>query len=267
MIKLRMALTVLIVAVLVACTSTDIATVPASVSTKFIEQTSTIAAQTTTPTPTVSPTNSPVPTPSRAASISQIENLVEARISADAEFSPASTGQMFEIGGQARTGENSRARIDLLPDATIIRLAPTSLFTLAALEKRDGNPFTRLKLTFGKIFIILNGGSLDVETPSGVASVRGSMMSVSFDPTSKAMTVTCLEGHCSLRKDNAILDLVGGQAADILNGILARNPRDLTDTELYDWIDNAPELKDLPGLVANLRDRLDKLRQRPPRWP
>lgn len=239
----------------------------APTSTPLPERTATSAPPTSTPTRTPSPTPSPVPTPSRTASISLIENLVEARPAETEEFAPATIGQSLSIGGQARTGEESRARLDLLPDGTIIRLAPNSYFTLAKLEGQETNPFTLLELFFGKIFIILSGGELQAQTPSGVASVRGSMMSVSYDPDAKIMTVTCLEGHCSLRNDKGLIELVAGQAADIINGILGGGPRDLTDQELLDWLDNVPELNDRPDLLVSLKERLKNLldKREPPR--
>lgn len=222
---------------------------------------------TPTPTPTRTATPSPAPTPSRRAEISLVEPLVEARVSASGTFSAAAPGVTLPVGGEARTGDDGRARLDLAPDGTIIRLAPNTHFTVSQLEEQDGNPFTLLKLFFGKLYIILSGGELQVDTPSGVASVRGSMMSVSFDPDTKAMTVTCLEGHCSLQKDKDTIELVAGQAADILNGILSRGPRDLTDAEIFEWLDYAPELKDFPDLLGRLRDRIDKLPKLPRFWP
>lgn len=224
------------------------------------------ATQTWTPvTPTHTASPSPVPTPSRTAAISEVEPMVEARASASTDFSIASAGQALPVGGEARTGEEGRARLDLAPDGTIIRLAPNTHFTLAKLEDAPGNPFTLLELFFGKLFILLSGGELQAQTPSGVASVRGSMMSVSFDPQTNTMTVTCLEGHCSLRNDKGIIELIAGQAADIRDGILSREPRLLSDQELLDWLDYVPELNDFPDVLKNFRDRFENLSQRTPR--
>jgi len=231
---------------------------PTGTGTPLAERTATPKPVTATPTRTETP--SPVPTPSRSAAISQVEPLVESRTSESVDFSAASTGQSFPVGGQTRTGEVGRARLDLAPDGTIIRLAPNSYFTLAKLEQREANPFTQLELFFGKIYIILSGGTLDVETPSGVASVRGSMMSVSYDADKKSMIVTCLEGHCSLRNDKGLVELVAGQAADIFDGVLSLAPRSLNDQELLDWLENVPELNDRPDLLASLKKRLEELR-------
>ena len=68
-------------------------------------------------------------TASRTAVFSSTENLVEARASESESYAPATPGQTIAVGGQVRTGEDGRARLDLLPDGTIVRLAPNSAFT------------------------------------------------------------------------------------------------------------------------------------------
>lgn len=221
---------------------------------------------TSTPTPfpaTPLPTVSPTPTSARSALFTEVENAVEARPSPADEYAPASVGLTILTGGAARTGDDGRARLDLSPDATILRLAPNTIFTLSELEETDDGPFTILKLFIGKIYIILSGGELQVETPSGLASVRGSMMGVSYDPKTGAMAITCLEGHCSLRNRDHGVDLVAGQAADIRDGVLSREPRDITDGELLDWFEFTPELDELGDRLPNLRDRINNL----PRLP
>ena len=220
---------------------------------------------------TARPTASPAPTSNRSATFAEVENAVEARPAPSDEYAPASVGLTLFTGGAARTGDDGRARLDLVPDATILRLAPNTIFTLSELDERDDGPFSVLKLFIGKIYIILSGGELQVETPSGLASVRGSMMGVSYDPKTGAMTATCLEGHCSLRTKDGTVELIAGQAADIRDGILSREPRIISDGELLDWFDFTPELEDLRDRLPNLRDRLDNLprlpRPRPRRVP
>lgn len=179
--------------------------------------------------------------PSRSASLTEIENLVEARASESETYAPATSGQTLPVGGEVRTGENGRARLDLLSDGTIVRVAPNSTFTLAALEGDASAPSSKIQLAFGKVWILLNGGSLDVETPSGVASVRGSLLGVSFDPQTKALTATCLEGHCNLSDDDESIDLTDGQAVDSIDGDIADEPRDMTDEEIQEWDEEAPE--------------------------
>lgn len=222
--------------------------------------------------PTATATSVPTPTftpePLRTASFVEITDLVELRLHSAEAFNPVAPGAQMRVGDEARANDSGKARLDLLPDGSIVRLAPNSNFILADLKGDETDPYTLLDLLFGKIFIILNGGSLEVETPSGVAAVRGSMMSVSYDPDADTMTATCLEGHCSLRNDRGVIDLIEGQAADIRNGVLSSAPRPLTDSELLDWINFVPEVERVADRFPRLRDLRDKIRNVPPRrWP
>ncbi len=211
------------------------------------------------PTATPRPTASPAPKSNRSAAFTLVENTVEARPSQSDAYAPASVGLTIPIGGGARTGEDGRARLDLSPDGTIVRVAPNTIFTLPALEEKDASPFMLIELFLGQIYILLSGGELQVQTPSGVAAVRGSMLGVFYNPDDGTMTATCLEGHCSLRNDLGIIELIAGQAADIRNGILSHQPRPLTDAELLGWLEYAPELKDRPDLLPSLRQRINNL--------
>lgn len=190
------------------------------------------------PAPPASPAATRAP---RMASFVEITNAVEARRSQSESFAPASLGQILPVGGEARTGEDGRARLDLLPEQTIVRLAPNSAFTLAALEENENGPSSKIQLAFGKIWILLNGGSLNVETPSGVASVRGSLLSVAFDPQAKRITVTCREGHCALEDEDETLELTEGEAADSVDGDMDDEPREMTEEEQQEWEEEAPE--------------------------
>jgi hypothetical protein len=121
---------------------------------------------------------------------------VESKSAAEPAFQSAEAGDMIQVNDQVQTGDDGRARVDL-SSGTIIRVAPSSLFTLTSNQTADGGLATKLKLELGRIFIILNGGSVDVEMPSGVASVRGSYMMVGINPDTQDVIVTCLEGNCS----------------------------------------------------------------------
>ncbi|MBT3320729.1 MAG: hypothetical protein HN392_00415 [Anaerolineae bacterium] len=101
---------------------------------------------------------------SREAIFGEVENNVEVRPNAGNGAKEAEFGTMLFVGGSAESGENGRARIDLLPEGTIIRLAPNSSFTLEELSEDPSSPFTRLNLLSGEIWIILFGGELETKT-------------------------------------------------------------------------------------------------------
>ncbi|MBM3152798.1 MAG: FecR domain-containing protein, partial [Chloroflexi bacterium] len=139
-------------------------------------------------------TETPPPTASyqaRTASFDVVENDVRMRLSEDEEYSPAATGQTLPVGGQARTGDESSAQLDLMPDGAILRLGPGTEFTLTELAEGDDDFFARLQMEAGKLWIILTGGELEVETASGTASVRGSLLGIYFFPDIPLLTATC----------------------------------------------------------------------------
>jgi len=181
----------------------------------------------------------------RQATFTLILNDVQARADAHADLKPASLGDRLQIGGQAQSGADSRACLDLQPEGTVVRIGPNTLFTLEALETDTASPFARLQLLVGQIWVILAAGRLEVETPYGLATVRGSYLSVAFDEA-QGMVVTCLEGHCSLTNEAGSVDLTDGQASSIVQPEEPPTPPVEMDEEQYQaWQAASPEAADL----------------------
>lgn len=185
-----------------------------------------------------------------SATLSELQGTVGIKAAGAGDFSPASGGATLQPNGQVKTGDDGRARLDL-SSGTIIRVAPSSLFTLASNESAEGGLITKLKLEAGKIFIILNGGSMDVETPSGVASVRGSYMSVLVNPETLDVFITCLEGDCGGENSKGSEDATDGEKiilfhCDAVTGD-CRPPdhQDMTDDDFEDWLKNNPEAAEI----------------------
>jgi hypothetical protein len=183
-----------------------------------------------------------------SAVLSEIQGKVMYRISINDEFIQASNGISLPVLSQLQTGDDSKARLDL-STGTIIRVSPSSLLTLKSNETFSGDSLsTTLGLDIGKIWIVLNGGTLDVIVPSGVAAVRGSYMSVQvskyLDPAGNEkikVLVTCFEGDCHLRNSAGSVSLMAGQAAeyeyDTLTGSLsAPTIRKMTGDEIAMWL-------------------------------
>ena len=122
----------------------------------------------------------PAPPPEVFALIPELQGGVEAKQPGDAGFLDAFVGMTLPSLSQVRTLEDGRARLDL-STGTIVRVTPNSLFTLAVKNPDPANLWVRFQLSVGQLFIILRGGSVEVETPYGVATVRGSFMSVFID--------------------------------------------------------------------------------------
>ncbi len=186
----------------------------------------------------------PVPA-SLNALITEIEGKeVNVRHAGASDFLPATLNETLEVRSQVNTGLESRTRIDL-SSGTVIRLGPESLFTLETNYETDNGLLTRLKVEVGHIWIILNGGSLEVETPSGLAGVRGSYMSTGYDPDTGAARITCLEGNCSAKNEAGSVQFTAGEAADLPADGAAPVKGEMTAEEFQMWADNVPEASSL----------------------
>jgi len=174
------------------------------------------------------------------ANVSEIIGDVMARLSSAEEFKKVVEGLVLEVNGQVKTLADSSVRLDL-SDGSIVRLAADSLFTLQGQEPQGNSFLTRIKLESGKLWVILKGGSLEVETSVGVASVRGSYMSVEYIPESAAVLVTCLEGICTLTNGGGSVTLYAGQTGTAFNFDDPPVVGWMDHGDVQDWLDANPE--------------------------
>lgn len=185
-----------------------------------------------------------------SAALSELSGTVNTKQAGSDTFTPATADTVLEVNGQVQTGNDGRVRLDL-SSGTIIRVAPSTLFTLTANEEVEGGLATRLKMEIGKIFIILNGGSADVETPSGVASVRGSYMKVEVNPETLDIYITCLEGNCSAGNPAGTVNFTNGQKVvlfhrdPVTGNWTLPNVEPMTPEEFQEWLENNPEAREL----------------------
>lgn len=195
------------------------------------------------------PTSVPAPTftsePMREAVFTEIEGEVDYHLSVDLDFIATNLNDTLDVGGQVRTGVDGRTKLDLTPEGTIIRLSYETLFTLDELSSDPDTPITKIKLLLGDLWVILNGGELEIDTPSGIASVRGSMMGVGVNSESENVAVTCLEGHCIVSNQHGEVELQGGQAADLAPEHAPSEARPMTPKEFEHWREEVPEAHDV----------------------
>jgi hypothetical protein len=175
----------------------------------------------------------------RSATLSEVTGQVDAKQPSASDYVPAKTGLVINSGAQVQTGDDGRVRVDL-SSGTFFRAGPSSHFTIESMEQQDGDPFTQLKLETGKIWIVLTTGSVEVETPSGVASVRGSYLSVEAQSESM-VKITCLEGDCSLKNNAGDVDLIAGQTAIIVNADAQPAAGNMTGQDFEEWLEMNPE--------------------------
>lgn len=184
------------------------------------------------------------------ANLSELTGKVELKQDGEAAFTPASEDSQLKVNGQVQTGEDGRVRLDL-SSGTIIRVAPSSLFTLTSNEEVEGGLATKFNLELGKIFIILSGGSAEVNTPSGVAAVQGSYLKIEFDPITGDIYLTCLEGNCSASNPAGTINFTNGQKVvlfhkdPVTGNWSAPNVENMTPEDFQEWLDANPEAKAL----------------------
>ena len=169
----------------------------------------------------------------RTATLSEIVNDVKARPTLNDALTAVTEGFVLGVGGQIKTGPDSKARLDF-NDGTVVRIAADSSFSLQAITPQADGLLSKIKLEAGKIWVSLTGGELQVETPVGVASVRGSFAVFEYNvgdpnnPDDDTLTLSCLEGECGAENDTLhetlgnleqiTLTKKGGQAVVTLSG-------------------------------------------------
>jgi len=202
------------------------------------------ACATPTPAPTAAREASPTPNV-RSATLSELVGEVNGRARPDEALAPVSVGFQLEIGGEVRTGSEARARLDF-SDQSIVRLSANSAYTLQSVRQADdGAVLARLKLTAGRIWVSLFGGELEVETPLGVASVRGSFAVFTYDPgdpndpNDDVLVIDCIEGDCGARSPSINEQLSNMERLVLGNQTVLRLT--LTGQDVLDFLRENPE--------------------------
>jgi len=198
-------------------------------------------------------------TAGRSAQISEIKSDVTKRETETVDWQSAADGDAVNAGGGVRTGEESRVRIDI-SDGTIVRIAPNTEFTLLELSPAETDPITRLQMETGKVFVwvtkALGLGTFEIETPSGVATVRGSLMSAEYDDATGRFLITCLEGECRLAVGEVFTDLTEGQQTEIASaGERPVAARLMDEAQLDDWAENFPGLE---RIIERIREKVKR---------
>jgi ferric-dicitrate binding protein FerR (iron transport regulator) len=185
------------------------------------------------------------------ARLSEILGTVLVKNGTQAPFNPVSDG--FELNSimQLQTKAESRARLDL-STGSIVRVGPTTVFSLESQQAQPGGVLSQIKLQAGKIWTILNGGTLEVNTPAGLASVRGSYLSVYVDPQTNRITVMCLEGHCGFQDAAGVVELTSGQKVISLDPNVLPAIEKMDQADIQDWLANCPEAAAVIPGVLNL---------------
>ncbi len=185
-----------------------------------------------------------------SAALSEIVGVVEARNAAQDPYNQVNNGFVLKPAMQLQTKEESKVRLDL-SSGSIVRLGQLTIFSLASQEAGAGGVLS-IGLQAGRVWIILKGGSLDVTTPAGVASVRGSYMSVWVEPKTNRITVTCLEGKCNFKNAAGSVELTSGQKIISSDTNVVPPIEKMDQMDVQSWLDNSPEATAIVPLISSL---------------
>jgi hypothetical protein len=222
--------------------------------TQFVELVATATALHLTVTaPSATPASTATPAP-RTAALSELINEVNARPNTEVDWESASVGQMIVAGGGVQTGPEARARLDL-SDASILRLGANTEFTLTDVSPDAPGDTANFLLSVGQVWMFvaeaLGGGSFEVNTPVGVASVRGSWMGVEYHPANGHMIITCLEGECALTNNAGVRrEVTAGQQAGIKGANDPTQPITIDAARMAEWLALVPEAQALAAVFT-----------------
>lgn len=178
---------------------------------------------------------------SLSAKLSEVVGQVLARAAESTDFSNATEGYILQVLGQVQTKTDGKVRLDF-STGTLVRLGPNTLFTLQPSQQNDQGLLIQLQMALGKAWVILKGGgTLQVQTPSGVAAVLGSFMGVTYNPNTGDLRITCLEGHCSLTTKVGSVEITTGQAAEVTGPNQVPQVSQMTPQDYQDWMANNPD--------------------------
>ena len=225
---------ILIIGVLTGCTteSTPASPTATAIPIPTLPPTSTtIPSATLPPPPTDTPTPAPTPTGPQAI-ISDLVNQVDAHPLPEGAWEQAQSEMVVYQGGEVWAKEASTARLRI--DEELVRVAPNTIFTF----QQPDDQTLQINLQEGQMWLNVTGlqpgETLQVETPSAVASVRGTRFSVRVDADGRTVT-SVLEGSVVLSAESFTRTLVSGYQAFVLPGQPPSEPEPISLTEAILW--------------------------------
>ena len=143
------------------------------------------------------------------------------------------------------------------------RIARTKPNTIWRLGQFAVDRDTVIELDQGKIFVFDEGfredrPTVDVVTPAGIASARGTWMSVAFDPDTGVADIQCFRGICELANDRGSVVLTDEQKSTMTAQSAPIEPQAMGEPDLLEFT-QLPEAES--GEVAIPAPRVPALSQ------
>jgi hypothetical protein len=176
----------------------------------------------------------------------------------------AQLGERLSNGDTVRTSENTRAALRFTNDGSILRINPGSTVRLTSGDERG--VFVRtLQLEFGEVWARVNrrnGAEFRIQTPAGVAAVKGTEFLVRVDADS-VTTVITLEGVVEFFNQAGRTDVTAGRKVEARSQTDAPEATPATPEELQQ-AEGAKEDGAAPGegtwIAVQLQDADGRMR-------
>lgn len=144
----------------------------------------------------------------------------------------AQLGQRLNNGDLVATSPNTRAAIRFTDDGSLVRLNPNSQLQVRA-EGDRGALSKTLELEFGELWARVSPqqGAFQVQTPAGVAAVRGTEFVVRVGPDG-ATTIITLEGALDFFNDAGTVQVGAGRRASTTAANVLADVQDVQEEEV-----------------------------------
>jgi hypothetical protein len=149
------------------------------------------------------------------------------------------------------TNNTTRAALKFTDDGTLIRMNPGTRMTIqrgTAADRQSG--VKTVALDAGTLWAKVTRGparSFQVQTPAGVAAVKGTEFIVSVGPNGETTVIT-LEGTVEFFNQGGSADVGAGKTVNVPNNNSAPNPRDTQDADITNT-GSAPLINSDVGVV------------------
>ncbi|RMF70279.1 MAG: hypothetical protein D6743_00495 [Calditrichaeota bacterium] len=132
-------------------------------------------------------------------------------------WTTARRGERLNSGSVVRTGESSLAALVFTDDKSLIKIRSNSSVTIKGKRKKK-RIFKRLSLAFGELWakVTRQKSSMQIETPSGVATVKGTEFNCLF--RDNVFLVYCHEGVIELFNQFGTMLLGAEEMARLVQG-------------------------------------------------
>jgi hypothetical protein len=180
----------------------------------------------------------------RVAVVDSLTGSAELLRDGNGKPAPLNAGQLVHAGDVIRTGPNGSVELRWARWAggTRIKLGPNTRFTVkrAVANRSSGNEESRLRVDEGSIWVRLRKkltgkSKFEVETPTAVAAVRGTVFKVSVDKDGTSR-VSVWEGTVAVALGAAGEVMVSdGSALVAGHAVQAASPESMTEAEQEEW--------------------------------